>query len=59
MHDDYAIGARDAFSAALVHGISLGWPIRQIAEFANRIGALVASRPGGTPPWRVTEAMEL
>jgi fructokinase len=54
-----AIGAGDAFSAALAHGISLGWPIRQVADFANRVGALVASRPGGTPHWSVTEAMAL
>jgi fructokinase len=53
------IGAGDAFSAALVHGISLGWPARQTADFANRVGALVASRPGGTPQWTVTEAMAL
>lgn len=54
-----AIGAGDAFSAALVHGISSGWPARQAADFANRVGALVASRPGGTPQWTVTEAMAL
>lgn len=54
-----AIGAGDAFSAALVHGISLGWPVPQVAEFANRIGALVASRPGATSHWTVTEAMAL
>jgi fructokinase len=54
-----AIGAGDAFSAALVHGISLGWPALQVADFANRVGALVASRPGGTPHWTVTEAMAL
>jgi fructokinase len=54
-----AIGAGDAFSAALAHGISLGWPVHQIAEFANRIGALVASRPGATSHWTVTEAMAL
>jgi fructokinase len=54
-----AIGAGDAFSAALVHGMSSGWPIRQIADFANRVGALVATRPGGTPHWTVTEAMAL
>jgi len=53
------IGAGDAFSAALAHGISSGWPVRRIAEFANRVGALVASRPGGTPRWTVTEAMAL
>ncbi|HET8889422.1 MAG TPA: carbohydrate kinase [Candidatus Angelobacter sp.] len=54
-----AIGAGDAFSAALVHGISSGWPAHQAAEFANRVGALVASRPGGSPRWTVTEAMAL
>ena len=54
-----AIGAGDAFSAALVHAISSGWPARQAADFANRVGALVAGRPGGTPHWTVTEAMAL
>lgn len=54
-----AIGAGDAFSAALVHGIGSGWPARRAADFANRVGALVASRPGGTPRWTVTEAMAL
>ena len=54
-----AIGAGDAFSAALLHGISSGWPASRAADFANRVGALVASRPGGTPHWTVTEAMAL
>jgi len=54
-----AIGAGDAFSAALVHGMSAGWQACQAAEFANRVGALVASRPGATPRWTVTEAMAL
>jgi fructokinase len=54
-----AIGAGDAFSAALLHGINAGWPAAQIANFANRVGALVSSRPGGTPHWTVTEAMAL
>lgn len=53
------IGAGDAFSAALVHGIAAGWPIGHIADFANRVAALVASRPGGTPKWTVEEAMAL
>jgi fructokinase len=53
------IGAGDASSAALLHGISAGWTATRIAEFANRIGALVASRPGGTPKWTVAEAMAL
>jgi fructokinase len=53
------IGAGDAFSAALVHGLSTGWPATQIAEFANRVGALVASRAGGTPQWTLEESMAL
>jgi fructokinase len=53
------IGAGDAFSAALLHGISAGWTVPGIAEFANRVGALVSSRPGGTPKWSMAEAMRL
>jgi fructokinase len=53
------IGAGDAFSAALLHGLNAEWPPARIAEFANRIGALVASRPGGTPKWTMAEAMAL
>jgi fructokinase len=53
------IGAGDAFSAALIHGISAGWTAERIATFANRIGALVTSQPGGTPKWTVAEAMGL
>ena len=59
VHVADTIGAGDAFSAALVHGIGSGWPALQIADFANRVGALVASRPGGTPRWKVAEAMAL
>jgi fructokinase len=53
------IGAGDGFSAALIHGIGAGWTAERIAEFANRIGALIASRPGGTPEWTMAEAMAL
>lgn len=53
------IGAGDAFSAALLHGLHAGWPATQIADFSNRVGALIASRPGGTPKWKMTEAMAL
>jgi fructokinase len=53
------VGSGDAFSAALVHSLNFGWPATKIADFANRIGALVASRPGGTPRWTVEEAMAL
>ena len=53
------VGAGDAFAAALVHGLNLQWSPAQIADFANRVAALVASRPGGTPPWTLEEARAL
>ena len=53
------IGAGDAFSAAFVHGFGQGWPPPQIADFANRVGALVGSRSGAIPPRTVEEAKAL
>ena len=53
------VGAGDAFAAAFVHGLSLQWPAAEIADFANRVAALVASRPGGTPFWTIEEARAL
>jgi fructokinase len=51
-----SVGAGDAFSAAFLHGLFLGWDPDRTADFANRVGALIASRPGGTPEWTVAEA---
>ncbi len=53
------VGSGDAFAAALVHGLSADWGIARVADFANRVGALVASREGGTPLWSVDEALAL
>ena len=53
------VGAGDAFAAAFIHGLTLQWPTQEIADFANRVAALVASRPGGTPTWNVEEAKAL
>jgi fructokinase len=53
------VGAGDAFAAAFLHGFSSGWPLRQTADFANRVGALVASRPGAVPEWTMEEAEAL
>jgi fructokinase len=50
------VGAGDAFGAAFLHGLGNGWPIPEIADFANRVGALVASRRGALPAWTVAEA---
>jgi fructokinase len=43
------VGAGDAFTAALAHHLLLHSPLSRINEAANRIGAWVASRRGGTP----------
>jgi fructokinase len=45
------VGAGDAFAAAFLHGLHLGWPVERTARFANALGAFVASRPGATPAW--------
>jgi fructokinase len=53
------IGAGDAFAAAFLHGWNAGWPLERVCDFANRVGALMASRPGATPAWTVAEAEAL
>ncbi len=53
------IGAGDAFCAALLHGIGLNWPAAKIARFACGVGALVASRKGGSPSWHPSEVAAL
>jgi fructokinase len=54
-----AVGAGDAFAAAFIHGINRDWPLAEIADFANRVGALVASRRGAIPDWTIDEAKAL
>lgn len=54
-----AVGAGDAFAAALVHGLGCGWPSAQVADFANRVGALVTSRPGAIPSWTMDDIKTL
>jgi fructokinase len=53
------VGAGDAFAAAFVHGMGEGWPMDRCAAFANAVAALVASRPGAIPEWRVEEVWPL
>ncbi len=52
------VGAGDAFAAAFLHGLSSGWPVGKIAQFANRVGALVASRHGAIPDWTLEDALK-
>lgn len=47
-----AVGAGDAFTAALIYGRLRGWPLSSQAAFANQVGALVASQPGAMPVLR-------
>ncbi|MBM3788140.1 MAG: carbohydrate kinase [Acidobacteria bacterium] len=49
------VGAGDAFSAALLFGFVQQWPLDRTAEFANRLGSLVASRQGAIPEWSWSE----
>ncbi len=46
------VGAGDSFTAALIQTRLAGWPLRRSVEFANRVGSLVASRPGAMPVLR-------
>jgi fructokinase len=59
VHVADTVGAGDAFAAAFMHGLSSNVPVREIASFANRLGALVASRHGAIPDWTVDEAVKL
>src|SRR5690606_23934603 len=45
-----AVGAGDAFTAALIGAQLEAWPLHGTADFANRVGALVASHSGAMPP---------
>jgi len=53
------VGSGDAFAAAFLHGLDNGWPTPDIGNFANRVGALVASRRGAIPDWTISEASTL
>ena len=49
------VGAGDAFAAAFVHGLEQGWNAAKTGDFANRLGALVASRRGAIPDWSIDQ----
>lgn len=44
------VGSGDAFTAGLVVKLLSGAPHEEALDFANRVGAYVASKPGATPP---------
>lgn len=47
-----AVGAGDAFTAAMTVGLLARRPLKEVAEFANKVGALVAAREGAMPDIR-------
>jgi fructokinase len=51
------VGAGDAFAAGLLHGLLVAMSPRAALSLANRLGALVASRPGALPPWTPDEVV--
>ncbi len=55
VHVADTVGAGDGFAAAMLHGLCSGWSARAIADFANQLGSLIASRPGGIPDWTIDE----
>ena len=46
-----AVGAGDAVTAALIHGLASRWPLDRIATVANGLGAFVAGSAGAIPAW--------
>ncbi len=53
------VGAGDAFATGFLHGLSEGWDARRTGDFANRLGAVVAARPGGVPEWTLEDCRKL
>jgi fructokinase len=53
------IGSGDAFSAALIDGLARGASAAAVVRRANALGGLIASRPGATPRWTLTELAAL
>ena len=49
------VGAGDAFAAAFLHGLEQGWSAARTGDFANRLGALIASKPGAIPDWKLEQ----
>jgi len=54
-----AVGAGDAFTAGLIHGVLTGQPADAALRGAIALGSLVASRAGGAPDWTAAELAQL
>ena len=49
------VGAGDAFLAGLAHRLWAGYPLESACDFANRLGAVVASRSGALPAYSLSD----
>jgi fructokinase len=49
------VGAGDAFSAALAHGVVENRPVAEILDVATRLAAFVAARAGAIPAWTLRD----
>ena len=54
-----SVGAGDAFMAGLAHRLWAGHPLHEACDFANRLGALVASRSGALPPYSLSDLADV
>jgi fructokinase len=52
VREAFPVGAGDALTAALIFTQLNHWPLEASAQFANRVAALVAGKPGAMPPLR-------
>jgi fructokinase len=50
-----AVGAGDAFLAALLHGLKSGRPEDELLPFANAVGAYVARQSGANPGYSISQ----
>jgi len=48
-------GAGDAYMAAYVIGTLEGWPLEEVLEFANAVGAFVCTQKGAVPKYRLSD----
>lgn len=53
------IGAGDAFLAVLLTGYLKRYPMQKVLDRANRFGAYIATRKGGTPPYEIGTIEEI
>lgn len=44
-----SVGAGDAFSAVLIHGVLKGWPLLKTMDHAQRFASVIVSLPGAVP----------